>query len=32
MDLYLKHREYNASAWCFAMTAGLIVKMNFFHS
>jgi protein-S-isoprenylcysteine O-methyltransferase Ste14 len=32
MDLYLKHREYNALLGAVAMTAGLIVKMNFFHN
>jgi protein-S-isoprenylcysteine O-methyltransferase Ste14 len=32
MNLYLKHREYNALLGAVAMTAGLIVKMNFFHN
>ncbi len=32
MDLYLKHREYNALLGALAMTAGLIVKMNLFHN
>jgi protein-S-isoprenylcysteine O-methyltransferase Ste14 len=32
MDLYLKHREYNALLGALAMTAGLIVKMNFFRN
>ena len=32
MDLYLKHREYNALLGAVAMTVGLIVKMNFFHN
>jgi protein-S-isoprenylcysteine O-methyltransferase Ste14 len=30
MNLYLKHREYNALLGAVAMTAGLMVKMNFF--
>ena len=30
MDLYLKHREYNALIGAVAMIAGLIVKMKFF--
>jgi hypothetical protein len=29
MKLYRKHREYNALLGAAAMTAGLIVKMNF---
>jgi len=29
ISLYLKHREYNALLGSLAMTAGLIVKMNF---
>ena len=32
MNLYLKHREYNALLGAVAMTAGLIVKMNFFRT
>jgi protein-S-isoprenylcysteine O-methyltransferase Ste14 len=32
MDLYLKHREYNALLGALAMTAGLIVKMDFFRN
>jgi len=30
INLYLKHREYNALLGAAAMAAGLIVKMNFF--
>jgi protein-S-isoprenylcysteine O-methyltransferase Ste14 len=30
-SLYLKHREYNALLGALAMTAALIVKMNFFR-
>ena len=32
MNLYLKHREYNALLGAVAMTAGLMVKMNFFRN
>jgi protein-S-isoprenylcysteine O-methyltransferase Ste14 len=32
LDLYLKHREYNALLGALAMTAGLVVKMMLFHS
>ena len=32
MDLYLKHREYNALLGAVAMTAGLILKMTFFRN
>jgi hypothetical protein len=32
MSLYLKHREFNAVLGALAMTAGLIVKMNFFRN
>jgi protein-S-isoprenylcysteine O-methyltransferase Ste14 len=32
MDLYWKHREYNASLGAVAMMAGLIAKMKFFMS
>ncbi|MGZ4827067.1 MAG: methyltransferase family protein [Terriglobales bacterium] len=32
MDLYLKHREYNALLGALAMTAGLIVKMSLFQN
>lgn len=32
MDLYLKHREYNASLGAVAMMAGLIIKMKMFVS
>lgn len=31
MDLYLKHREYNALIGALAMTAALVVKMEFFR-
>jgi protein-S-isoprenylcysteine O-methyltransferase Ste14 len=31
MNLYLKHREYNALLGALAMTAVLILKMNFFR-
>jgi protein-S-isoprenylcysteine O-methyltransferase Ste14 len=30
MDLYLKHREYNALVGALAMTTALVVKMKFF--
>jgi|SRR5580704_1492817 protein-S-isoprenylcysteine O-methyltransferase Ste14 len=30
LDLYRKHREYNALLGAVAMTAGLIIKMRFF--
>src|SRR5438270_175621 len=32
MNLYLKHREYNALLGAVAMTAGLMVKLNFFRN
>ena len=32
MNLYLKHREYNALLGAVAMTAGLMVKMNFYRN
>jgi protein-S-isoprenylcysteine O-methyltransferase Ste14 len=32
MELYLKHREYNALIGVLALIAGLIMKMEFFHS
>jgi hypothetical protein len=32
MDLYWKHREYNALLGAIAMTAALILKMRLFPS